>query len=184
MARLVAFFLSRLPLAACALLLPSAQVSAAAAAPSEYAVKAAFLPKFAGYVAWPGNVRLAPGAPLMLCILGDDPFGRLIDSAVRGQLVDQRPIIVRRVTGAGAAAGCHIAFVQGGARTSALLSGLGRSPILTVTDERGGPQRGMVHFVVQDGRVRFHIDEAEAARHGLSINSRLLAIALTVRQRP
>ena len=175
---------SRLLALLCALLLPCAQLSAAARPPSEYAVKAAFLPKFAGYVGWPGFARPAPGAPLQLCILGGDPFGRLIDGAVRGQIVDQRPIIVRRVADSGAAAGCHIAFVQGGARTSALLSGLGARPILTVTDERSGPHRGMVHFVVHDGRVRFHIDEAEAARHGLSINSRLLAIALSVKQRP
>lgn len=175
-------FLTRLLAALCAVTLPAAQVSAAAGPPSEYAVKAAFLPKFAGYVGWPGGVR--PGTPLTLCIVGSDPFGRLIDSAVRGQTVDQRPIVVRRMSDSGAASGCNIAFVQGGARTPALLSGFGGRPVLTVTDERGGPQRGIVHFVVRDGRVRFHIDEAEAARRGMTINSRLLAIALSVRQRP
>jgi hypothetical protein len=41
----------------------------------------------------------------------------------------------------------------------------------------------MIHFVVAQGRVRFHIDEAAAVRSGLTINSRLLALALSVRQR-
>ena len=56
-------------------------------------------------------------------------------------------------------------------------------PVLTVTDARSSVRRGMIHFVVVQGRVRFHIDEAAAVRSGLTINSRLLALALSVRQR-
>jgi YfiR/HmsC-like len=41
----------------------------------------------------------------------------------------------------------------------------------------------MIHFTVAGGRVRFFIDEAAAAERGLSISSRLLALALGVRQR-
>jgi uncharacterized protein DUF4154 len=175
----------RLLAAFAASLLLGGQLQAAATAPSEFAVKAAFLPKFAGYVGWPGAARPAAGAPLVLCLVGGDPFGRVIDQAVRGQQIDQHPIALRRLASADAAAGCHIAFVQGNAArgTSELLGALDGRPVLTVTDERAGPQRGMVHFVVSQGRVRFHIDEAAAARSGLAINSRLLAIALSVRQR-
>ena len=56
-------------------------------------------------------------------------------------------------------------------------------PILTITDARAGPQRGMIHFTIVAGRVRFFIDDAEAATRGLSISSRLLALAAGVRQR-
>jgi hypothetical protein len=42
----------------------------------------------------------------------------------------------------------------------------------------------MIHFVIHQGRVRFNIDEAQAARSGVAISSRLLSLALTVRQRP
>ena len=55
--------------------------------------------------------------------------------------------------------------------------------MLTVTDARAGPQRGMIHFTIVGGRVRFFIDEADAAERGLSISSRLLALAAGVRQR-
>ena len=67
--------------------------------------------------------------------------------------------------------------------TARLLLALRSQPVLTITDSRAGPQRGMIHFTVAGGRVRFFIDEAEAAAHGLSISSRLLALALGVRQR-
>ncbi|HEX8467114.1 MAG TPA: YfiR family protein [Allosphingosinicella sp.] len=154
----------------------------AAAPPSDVAVKAAFLTKFPAYVAWPAAARPRPGAPLHICILGGDPFGRLIDEAVRGQQVDGHPLQVRRLGAPGSAGGCHVAFVQGSA--PAMLQGLQGKPVLTVTDARAGGQSGMIHFVIHQGRVRFNIDEAQAARSGVGISSRLLGIALTVRQRP
>jgi len=154
----------------------------AAAPPSDVAVKAAFLTKFPAYVDWPAAARPRPGAPLQICILGSDPFGRLIDEAARGQQVDGHPLQVRRMGAPGQAGGCHIAFVQGGA--PAMLQGLQGKPVLTVTDARAGGKSGMIHFVIHQGRVRFNIDEAQAARSGVGISSRLLGIALTVRQRP
>jgi hypothetical protein len=155
----------------------------AAAQPSETAVKAAVLAKFPAYVDWPVGLRLAPAAPMTLCILGSDPFGRNIDDVVRGQQVDHHPIVVKRLAGAAGADGCQIAYVDGsGARGPAdMLRALQGKPVLTVTDDRAGPTRGMIHFVVDGGRVRFHIDDAAARSAGLALNARLLAIALSVR---
>ena len=154
--------------------------SPAAAPPSDVAVKAAFLTKFPAYVAWPTAARPRPGAPLQICVLGGDPFGRVLDEAARGQQVDGHPLQVRRPGSPGSAGGCHVAFVEGSA--PALLQGLQGKPVLTVTDARAGGRSGMIHFVVHQGRVRFNIDEAQAARSGVGISSRLLGIALTVRR--
>lgn len=150
----------------------------AAAPPSDLAVKAAFLTKFPAYVAWPAGARPRPGRPVQICLVGGDPFGRLLDEAARGQQIDGHPLQVRRLDTAGQATGCHIAYVHGGA------SGLEGRPVLTVTDARGGAQGGMIHFVIHQGRVRFNIDQTQAARSGVEISSRLLSLALTVRQRP
>ena len=147
---------------------------------SELAVKAAFLPKFVRYVDWPGEV--GPGTSINLCIIGKDPFGRLLDEAVAGQRVEQNSIAVRRINSPALARGCHIAFV-GGASASKSLGALSTLPILTVTDARDGAQRGMIHFAVFKGRVGFHVDEAMAARSNLAVSSRLLAVALSVKQR-
>lgn len=153
--------------------------------PSETAVKAAFLPRFARYVTWPPPVRPAAAQPIQLCVIGVDPFGRALDQAAAGQAIDGRAVIVRRLTSASGAAGCHLAFVRGenSHSTGQLLAGLSRLPILTVTDARSGAQRGMVHFSIVTGRVRFFIDDAEAAERGLTISSRLLSLAVGVRQR-
>jgi hypothetical protein len=46
-----------------------------------------------------------------------------------------------------------------------------------------GPARGMIHFTLQGGRVRFHIDDDMAARSNLAISARLLGLALSVKPR-
>jgi hypothetical protein len=158
---------------------------AAQAPPTEEAVKAAFLPRFARYVAWPAPAAPPAGTPFQLCIIGRNPFGRLLDEAAAGELIDGHGVAVRRVPTAERAGGCHLAFVAGAAPqdTARLLLALRREPVLTVTDARIGPQRGIIHFTIVGGRVRFFIDDAAAAERGIGISSRLLAVALSVRQR-
>jgi hypothetical protein len=171
-------------LAAAAAMLPGL-AGPARAQSGQAAIKANYLPRFARYVAWPAAAAPGMGAPFQLCVIGRDPFGRLLDSAAARELIDGHPVAVRRVGPADSAHGCHIAFVQGAGapETSRLLLALRGQPILTVTDARGGAARGMIHFAVIEGRVRFSIDEATAAERGLSISSRLLALAITVRPR-
>ena len=166
--------------AAAALLLATA---APCASPSEAEVKAAFLAKFVAYVNWPASLRLPPDAALTLCVLGNDPFGRTIDETVRGQQVNGHSLAVKRLAGTQGAAGCQLAFVEGTSphSTNEFLAAMQGKPILTVTDARNGPQRGIIHFVVADGRVRFLIDQAAAERDGLELSARLLAVALDVR---
>ena len=158
---------------------------AVAEAPSETSVKAAVLPRFARYVTWPPAGRPGPGAPVVLCIVGRDPFGSLIEQAARSQGVDGHPIMVRRLATATGARGCHLAFVGGSSQQpmGQMLAALGGQSILTITDARSGPQRGIIHFALVSGRVRFFIDEAAAAKRGLSISSRLLGLAVAVRAR-
>jgi hypothetical protein len=169
-------------LLALALVLGAAPVRAQ---PTENAVKAAFLPRFARYVTWPAPASPPAGAPFQLCVVGRDPFGPMLDQAASSELIDGHNVTVRRIPSADRAAGCQLAFVQGATPqdTMRMLLALGNQSILTVTDARAGPQRGMIHFTVVGGRVRFFIDDAEAAGRGLSISSRLLAVAAGVRAR-
>jgi hypothetical protein len=155
------------------------------AQPSENAMKAAFLARFARYVTWPPPSSPRAGAPFQLCVVGRDPFGPMLEQAASSELIDGHPMTVRRMTAADRAAGCQIAFVAGAAaqETARMLLALRGQAILTVTDGRAGPQRGMIHFTIVGGRVRFFIDDAEAAGRGLSISSRLLALAAGVRGR-
>ena len=150
-------------------------------------MKAAFLPALRA-LRRPGRRRRRParGAPFQLCVVGRDPFGRLLDQAAAGELIDGHGVTVRRMASADAAPPAATSPSSRAARRrtpARLLLALRGQPMLTVTDARAGPQRGMIHFTIVGGRVRFFIDEAAAAERGLSISSRLLALAAGVRQR-
>ena len=153
----------------------------ALAQPLEQSVKAAFLTKFSRYVEWPVAVRAA-ARPTELCIVGNDPFGRLVDQAAQS---GPNPIAVRRLERAEQARTCAVAFL-GGTRhqsTAQMVAALSGAPVLTITDARLGSTQGMIHFAIRQGKVGFHINDALAARSRLSISSRLLQLALSVRQK-
>jgi hypothetical protein len=163
---------------------PTPPVAAAApSSPAEQSVKAGYLAKFAPFVVWPQDTFASPTAPLVLCVQGDDPFGETLDRLTAGRSVGTHPIIVRRVARIDADSGCHIAYLAGSSAQSsaAALKALEGRPVLTVTEGEGG-ERGIVHLVQTNGRVRFAIDSAKAGQCGLAISSKLLALASEVKR--
>ena len=59
---------------------------------SEYQIKAVFLFNFAQFVDWPPGAFPDSTAPLVIGVLGDDPFGPYLDETVRGETVRGRPL--------------------------------------------------------------------------------------------
>ena len=153
----------------------------------EYPVKATYLYKLAPFVEWwPAAAFASPTAPLDICVLGHDPFGPILDRAVAGQQIGERPLAVWRLEAAEAGAGCHVMYVAGSPAQSAAqaLEAVRGAPVLTVTDAAQGPSRkGVVHFVLQDNRVRFEIDDQAAAEQGLRVSYKQLSLASAVRRR-
>lgn len=165
-----------------ALVVPVA--TAWADAPTEYRVKAAFLSKFGDFVDWPEAGFADATAPAVLCVVGHDPFGPTLDQVAQGQRLHGRTIVVRRIKVIERTSGCHLAYLGGGAQDQALaLRTLAGAPVLTITDQAPEAARGVIDFTLRDNRVRFQIDDAAAARHGLTISSKLLALAISVRPR-
>lgn len=152
-------------------------VAAHAAEPLEYAVKAAYLSKFAIYIDWPPASFAAPGSPIVLCVVGEDPFGSLLDEAAAGQAVQGRSLAVKRLKTINRESGCHIAYFASEPKMESLKG----VPVLVVTDGQDGP--GIINFVLRDNRVRFTVDDESAAQHGLGISSKLLNVALAVKPR-
>ena len=153
------------------------------AAPSlEYAVKAAYLTKFIPFITWPARSFESPSSPVTVCLVGDDPFGGVLDAAARSARVGERPINVRHL--ALPDSGCQIVFLSASDPELAdeALEALKGKPVVTVTDSGMRPH-GIISFVIDANHVRFDIDDAEAGREGISISSKLLDLAHAVRAR-
>lgn len=151
------------------------------AQPADYQVKAAFLLKFAPFVTWPAG-SAAPGGPVVVCVVGQDPFGATLANLARDG-AGGPGVVTRRLKAIDRRSGCHVAYLAGGGRQTPAdgLKELAGAPVLTVTDEAApGSARGIIHFVVRDRRVRFSIDQGAARRQGLALSSKLLSLAVMV----
>jgi hypothetical protein len=164
-----------------------AKAQSADAELAEYQIKAAFLCKFGHYVDWPGAAGASASQPLpfVIGVMAASGVADELALAARGQLIQGRPLLVRRIErAADAADGPSIIFIARShmARAGEVLAAVRDRPVLTVTDEVQGaaPDSAIINFVVVDDKVRFDVSLAAANRAGLRISARLLTVARTV----
>jgi hypothetical protein len=159
-------------------------VDAAEPVYSPAAVKAAFLHRFASYVAWPGEPT--GDGPFTIAVAGGDEVANQLESLLPGLTIQNRPARIRRVATAGELAGVHILYVGHPVqRARSLIVAATSKPILTVTDDDNGLTTGSVINFVKVGRnIRFEISLPAAERSQLRIDSGLLSVAARVHERP
>lgn len=151
----------------------------------EYDVKAAYLVNFTRYVTWPA---LSPGDPLVLGILGRDPFGGALE-ALAQKSGGEHPLHLRRLRRVEEAdqGPLHILFVSASEeeRLPAILRRLDGRPVLTVGESRFFAERGgMIELEVEGRRVRFSVNLTEAEESRLAVSSQLLKLARVVDHDP
>lgn len=148
------------------------------APPDEYQVKAAFLFNFAKFVGWPSNAFSDVNAPLVIGVLGQDPFGSYLDDIVRGERADNRQLAVERYRSSGEIKNCHVLFISRSesSRLNQIVSSLKHRNVLIVTDADGGEGGVIIRFVTEGNKVRFKIDAQAAKASNLTISSKLLRL--------
>ena len=161
-----------------ALLLP---FKAATAAPLEYQVKAVCVLNAARFITWPEAVFKDAAAPVVIGVLGENPFGTLLEDAVKGETIRQRKIVVRQMTleEASVAGACQILFISRSERDSlpAVFRGLGRSSVLTISEIEGFTHDGgMLGLALDHAKIRFELNAAAARRSNLKIDSQFLML--------
>lgn len=176
---------------------PIAWLAVTANAAPEYSIKAGYILLFTRYVEWPSNAFATPTAPIVICVLGADPFGAVLDQTLAGQQSQHRPLNVRRVADARHAEDCHVVFIgaQGdnqntgdpaaSKQTSQWLEVLAGHPVLTITEHLEALDQGaMLSFVseVEGGqaRIRFEASLRPMQRAGLVARSQMLVAARKV----
>jgi hypothetical protein len=150
---------------------------------SDREVKAIFLFNFAQFVDWPPSAFEGPLAPIVIGVIGDDPFDGTLDELVKGEVVKNRSLIVTRFKNVDQLSACHILFVSASEtqRYERILTTMRGRPTLTVGETDGFATRGgMVRFVTERNRVGLQVNVKAARSAGLTISSNLLRPARIV----
>ena len=174
------------------------QTRAESASSREYQVKAAFLYNFIMFVDWPEEKLGDNNQPIVIGIIGKDPFEGAFEP-IKDKQAKDRKVIVKRFKGLEelkksdkaemdktieALRKCHLLFICNSEKAAAkeitdLVKDYG---VLTVGDmsdflEAGG---GIINFIMEEGKIRFEINVAAAAQAKLQIRSQLLRLAKNV----
>ena len=148
-----------------------------AAAPTEYQLKAVFLFNFAQFVDWPQESFPEAQTPLVIGVLGEDPFGTYLDEIVSGETVNNRPLEIQRYRRVDEIKTCHILFISQSEskQLEQIVAALKGRSILTVSDSAGFTrQGGMIRFVTDKNKLRLRINLEAATAANLTISSKLL----------
>ncbi len=149
----------------------------------EYQIKAAFLFNFVQFVKWPETSFASADAPFSIGVLGDDPFGSILDGTVQGEAIGNHRLTVVRSQRIEDLKACQLIFVSRSEEdhVGEILAQLGSRPILTVSDLDGfAGQGGDIDLYLSGGKVRFEINPQPARQCGLKISSQLLSLGKIV----
>jgi hypothetical protein len=120
---------------------------------------------------------------LDICVLGADPFGKILDATIAGRTAHGRQLRARRLQKTAEATGCQVVFVSSETwrRNPASLKALHSAGSLTVGDSEQFARRGgVIGFVIMDETVRFVVNDEARDRAGLRISSRMLSLAAAI----
>src|SRR2546430_7019656 len=155
---------------------------------SEYLIKAGFIYNFAKFVEWPTAAFSQPDSPIVIGVLGTDPFGNVLDRIVEDKKIGPRGFVVKRLKWGKDLKDlrdCKILFVSASERAhiDEIVQSVKGLPILTVGETPGFAERGgMIRFTLEDNRVRFEVNVDAAHDADLNISSRLLTLAKIIPQ--
>lgn len=170
------------------LTMPPPSALARPVASGEYRIKAVFIFNFVQFVEWPEHAFANSRAPLVLCVLGADPFGETLDQTIAGESSQRHRLVVRRPSDTGDLDSCHLLFISRSetGKLDEVLPALGGSaPVLAVSDIDGFVSRGgTIGFYLDRNRVRFEIDPSHAQRRGLKVSSQLLGLGRILESNP
>ena len=178
-----------------------------AALRSKYETKAGYLLNFAEFVEWPAGAFSNAKSPIVLGVVGKDPFGVELDK-LQGKIVNGRAFEIRRFKGAMEFRGeetpgrrqddlpakqakklaemksCHILFITSSEKNflTQTLKPIRGASVLTVGEtDSFAREGGIITFVESENNVQLEINLAAAEQARLKISSKLLSLAKVTR---
>src|SRR3989475_6812865 len=101
-------------------------------APTMHQVQAAFLFNFAKFVTWPDDAFRRSEDSLIIGVLGEDPFGAVLEETIRDKTVMGKKLAVKRFVRIQDAVKSHILFLSSSEESQLpqILKGLERATVL------------------------------------------------------
>lgn len=150
--------------------------------PREYQIKAAFLFNFTQFVEWPSQ-HIPAKQPIVIGILGKDPFGEYLEDIIAGESIDGHPLVIKRFSNIDDIK-CQVLFINinDTNRLRAALNRLKGNGILTVSDVSGFTKAGgMIRLYKKNDKINIQINLEEAKAEKLVISPKLLKLAEIVK---
>ncbi len=116
-------------------------------------------------------------------MIGKHPFGDLLDVIYAERKIKNKTVEIRYLSKEEEILQCHLLFITESGRDelSSILSLTKDKPILTVGDSKGFAEKGVhINFYLDEGRIRFAINESAVRQSGLQMSYRLLRSARIV----
>ena len=151
-----------------------------AQAAGEYQVKAAFFYHFANFVDWPASTFEATKGHLRICVMGKDPFGKLLDATLSNKSVRDHLFEIHRNPPINQLQHCHLLYFPASAssKLQALRHHVAKENVLTVGETQDFMrQGGMVQFFLDNQKIRFAINTDVVNKTKLKVSSKLLRLA-------
>ncbi len=147
----------------------------------EYKIKTAYLYNFTKFIIWPEN-----NSPTFnICVVGNTAVSSLLASLEKKTALD-KPVRIRYFDSTKQIADCHIAYFEqietrNKTSTSDLLLSTSLHNTLTVSSQPLFAEAGgMIGFVVEDEKVKLHINLKTLKQQGLGISAKLIEVATLV----
>ncbi len=158
--------------------------TAGATVAPEYQIKAQLLVNLATFTTWPAETFRTTNSPIVIGIVGKDPFDQFLVKAVDTKAKSGRPMKLKHVETDAEIKECHILFVAASERRRLkdLKQRWKGSAILTVGEvDEFLDNGGIINFVLKGQLVRFEISVESAKSAGLRLDAKLLSVADSVR---
>lgn len=148
-----------------------------------YQIKAVMLGRIPSFVKWPWenkDKKTALDTPFQICVMGENPFGSLLDELYSDRKIKKRRVEIRHINLIADIKGCHLLFISASKKreVSNIVAFTRDKPILTLGETKGYTEKGVVlKFYSIHQKVRFEINQQAAQESGLVISSQLLSMA-------
>jgi hypothetical protein len=140
--------------------------------------QAVFIYNFLRHVNWP---ETGTSNKFVIGVLGNsDTYDQLVEF-MKDRKIGTKNIVVLKLKTIVECVQCQLIFVPSSKRSkiSEIRNYIGMNPCLIVSESSGTTSNGSaIEFVIENNRLKFHIDEANAKQQHLTISRALLDMAV------